>query len=101
MTGIAGCCARAVSGHAAAAPPSSVMNSRRLMGPLNSSGYTLPLLETENCLVHHSKIDQRMTGVGHGTNPLARESAARRAAQVARAALTDRLRCDDGAGVPS
>jgi len=29
-TGIAGCCARAASGHAAA-PPSSVMNSRRLM----------------------------------------------------------------------
>ena len=25
-----GCCARAASGHAAAAPPSSVMNSRRL-----------------------------------------------------------------------
>jgi hypothetical protein len=30
-TGIAGCCARAASGHAAAAPPSSVMNSRRFM----------------------------------------------------------------------
>ena len=30
ITGIAGCCARAASGHAAAAPPSSVMNSRRL-----------------------------------------------------------------------
>ena len=29
ITGIAGCCARAASGHAAAAPPSSVMNSRR------------------------------------------------------------------------
>src|SRR5262249_26375757 len=29
-TGIAGCCARA-SGHAAAAPPSSVMTSRRLI----------------------------------------------------------------------
>jgi hypothetical protein len=29
-TGIAGCCARAASGHAAAAPPSSVMNARRL-----------------------------------------------------------------------
>ena len=29
----AGCCARAASGHAAAAPPSSVMNSRRLMRP--------------------------------------------------------------------
>ena len=28
ITGIAGCCARAASGHAAAAPPSSVMNSR-------------------------------------------------------------------------
>jgi hypothetical protein len=27
----AGCCARAASGHAAATPPSSVMNSRRLM----------------------------------------------------------------------
>ena len=30
ITGIAGCCARAASGHAAA-PPSSVMNSRRPM----------------------------------------------------------------------
>ena len=29
-TGIAPCCARAASGHAAAAPPSTVMNSRRL-----------------------------------------------------------------------
>src|SRR6516165_2398209 len=28
-TGIAGCCARAASGHAAAEPPSSVMNLRR------------------------------------------------------------------------
>jgi hypothetical protein len=27
--GIAGCCARAASGHVAAAPPISVMNSRR------------------------------------------------------------------------
>ena len=31
ITGIAGCCARAASGHAAAAPPSSVMNSRRFI----------------------------------------------------------------------
>jgi hypothetical protein len=29
ITGIAGCCARAASGHAAAAPPSSVIKSRR------------------------------------------------------------------------
>src|SRR5262245_31253781 len=28
---LAGCCARAASGHATAAPPSSVMNSRRLL----------------------------------------------------------------------
>src|SRR5215211_5484594 len=44
ITGIADCCARAVSGHAAA-PPRSVMNSRRLMlimgisSPPASSGY--------------------------------------------------------------
>ena len=31
ITGIAGCCATAASGHAAAEPPSSVMNSRRFM----------------------------------------------------------------------
>ena len=33
ITGIAGCCARATSGPAIAAPPSSVMNSRRLTYP--------------------------------------------------------------------
>jgi hypothetical protein len=31
ITGIAGCCALAASGHAAAVPPSSVMNSRRFI----------------------------------------------------------------------
>ena len=31
ITGIAGSCARAATGQAAAAPPSSVMNSRRLL----------------------------------------------------------------------
>ena len=31
MTGIAGCCARAESGHAAAALPRKVMNARRLI----------------------------------------------------------------------
>jgi hypothetical protein len=29
ITGIAACCARAANGHAAAAPPRTVMNSRR------------------------------------------------------------------------
>src|SRR5215510_3165564 len=31
ITGIAGCCARVASGHAAAPPPSNVMNSRRFI----------------------------------------------------------------------
>jgi uncharacterized protein YchJ len=31
ITGVAGCCARTASGHAAAAPPMSVMKSRRLI----------------------------------------------------------------------
>jgi hypothetical protein len=31
MTGIAACCARAASGHATAAPPSSKMNWRRFI----------------------------------------------------------------------
>jgi hypothetical protein len=41
-TGIAGCCAHAAIGHAAAAPPSSVMNSRRRMWSMEclpSAGY--------------------------------------------------------------
>jgi hypothetical protein len=39
ITGIAGCCARAASGHATAVPPSSNMNSRRFM---SSMGDFLP-----------------------------------------------------------
>src|SRR5215472_5760938 len=34
---LSACCPRAASGHAAAAPPSSVMNSRRLMSDMGSS----------------------------------------------------------------
>jgi hypothetical protein len=41
VTGIAGCCARAASGHAAA-PPTSVMNSRRLMCSPRTEDHTLP-----------------------------------------------------------
>src|SRR5262245_25560835 len=36
ITGIAGCCARAANGTAAAAPPRSDMNSRRCMCPENT-----------------------------------------------------------------
>src|SRR5438445_4574847 len=47
ITGIGDCCARAASGHAAAAPPRSPMNSRRLMpdtaSPLQSVYCTLSL----------------------------------------------------------
>jgi hypothetical protein len=41
ITGIAGCCARAASGHAAA-PPISVKNSRRLMCSPQAGDHTLP-----------------------------------------------------------
>jgi hypothetical protein len=39
----AGCCARAASGHTAAAPPISVMNSRRLTDELQDALVTNPL----------------------------------------------------------
>ena len=49
ITGIARCCARATSGHAAAAPPSSVMNSGLQNGAENAMsiriGYLLPTRE--------------------------------------------------------
>jgi hypothetical protein len=44
------CCARAVSGHAAAAPPSSVMNSRRIIRTGMRSGMTLALDATDPAL---------------------------------------------------
>ena len=40
ITGIAACCARAASGHATAAPPSRVMNSRRLTSSMGSPSGT-------------------------------------------------------------
>jgi hypothetical protein len=60
----AGGCPCAPSGHAVAAPPMSVMNSRRLMGPLARRGShpTTSLLECR--AVHHSKIDRRMAEMG-------------------------------------
>src|SRR5262249_61867092 len=43
ITGIVGCCARAPSGHVAAAPPSSVMNARRLTrSPRRQAPVTCP-----------------------------------------------------------
>src|SRR5438128_164983 len=60
------CCARAASGHAAAAPPSSVMNLRRLMdSPSSAYGRTLPHPLCEKAAVHSSKIDHSMAEMGH------------------------------------
>src|SRR5262249_6747755 len=50
ITGIAGCCARAASGHAAAAPPSSVMNVRRF------TALCLPCFPTER-IAHLGTVD--------------------------------------------
>src|SRR5215831_5127033 len=52
ITGIAVCCPRAASGQAAAAPPSSVMNSRRLRAgmaflPPRAAGFPHPQPSTE------------------------------------------------------
>src|SRR5215204_7131668 len=60
-----GCCARAASGHAAAAPPSSVMNSRRLMGSSRADPSSKLRLSQEACVVRHSKIARPTSGLGH------------------------------------
>src|SRR5258708_3176403 len=52
-------CARAASGHAAA-PPTSVMNSRRLMRSPQSEDHTLPQRCKECRVVHHNKIGRRL-----------------------------------------
>jgi hypothetical protein len=52
--------ARAASGRVAAAPPSRVMNSRRLMGFPSGRG-SHPTTSLQECrVVHHSKIDCQM-----------------------------------------
>ena len=49
-TGIAGCCARAASGHATAAPPSSAMNSRRRI--------SAPKLRSQHCIGSNEYLDR-------------------------------------------
>jgi hypothetical protein len=52
MIGI-GCCARAASGHRAAAPPSSVMNSRLFNGNISrASNRKIPQLVSAGDLLH-------------------------------------------------
>src|SRR5439155_19615959 len=64
-TGIAGCCARAASGHAAAAPPMSVMNWRRLMS-LNRGralGLPHPQTSTERSAGPWAELDCSASGI--------------------------------------
>ena len=65
-TGIAACCAHAASGHAAA-PPSSVMNSRRLICAPSAEDRTLPHRPRKSRVMHHSKFgSQCLSWVGLG-----------------------------------
>ena len=61
ITGIAGCCARAASGHAAE-PPSSEINSRRLtVSPSLLETAPYHIVEWDSIL-HHSKFDSLVAG---------------------------------------
>jgi hypothetical protein len=63
MVGIfVACCARATSGHAAA-PPSIVMNSRRLMGSPQAEDHTLPQCGKSR-IVHHSILAHPTSATG-------------------------------------
>src|SRR5262245_47867095 len=62
ITGIVACCARAASGHATAAPPSSVMNSRRLMGFPEGQGSQMNYSRVR--AVHRSKSGRLMSALG-------------------------------------
>ena len=57
ITGIARCCARAAIGHTAAAPPSSVMNSRRF----NLLNIRTPLARAELQDIKLTRISQRVS----------------------------------------
>src|SRR5271166_894334 len=62
---LSGCCARVANGHAAVAPPSNDMNSRRLMCCPQSEDCTLPHGGRKYCVVHHSKFARRLAAMGH------------------------------------
>src|SRR4051812_33871435 len=60
------CCALATADHvAAAAPPMSVMNSRRLMLTHLRRGSDLTTPSSENRVVRHSKSSGQMSQLGH------------------------------------
>ena len=61
--GVADCCACAASGHAAAALPTSEMNSRRLMGRPKAKDKPTTLVN-ESCVLRHSKFGLSMSALG-------------------------------------
>jgi hypothetical protein len=56
ITGIAGCCAFAPSGHATAAPLISEMNSRRLIDALKFNNGRLHTVRTEGAMLCDTAI---------------------------------------------
>ena len=87
ITGIAGCCACAMRGHAAAAPPSSVMKSRRLIGLVSSErGPHATTLLTNGPAVQRGKINRGMAEMGQNRKGSQR-------ALVVRFCLKSRHRC--------
>src|SRR5262245_18558755 len=71
IIGTVACCARAASGQAAAVPPSSVMNSRRLMSDM---GAPPPVLEsTAQSAYHTLSLPERGTGRYRPKQPVLRQ----------------------------
>jgi hypothetical protein len=58
------CCARTASGHVMAAPPPSVMNSRRLTGSLRPRNHTLPYHSGRGGPVCHSNLECSTSALG-------------------------------------
>src|SRR5215469_11587099 len=58
ITGIAGCCARAASGHGATAPPSTEMNSRRLITTPSRRNILRPQTGSLEARLHGEPIER-------------------------------------------
>src|SRR5215467_3591193 len=63
ITGIAACCARAASGHAAAAPPTSVMNSRRFTASDSRASHRKDSTPRHGRLLHPTPVRNEMIAV--------------------------------------
>jgi hypothetical protein len=98
-TGGAGCCARATTGHATAAPPSSVMNSRRLMCPPLSEDHTLPRRCRNAALSASQQNWPPMAEMGSSLRRLSganRKTSARGPSALPSRANSDLARCSKG-----